>query len=378
MSDAKLLERLQSDWAAQLFCGIYLGPGQRIADTSLVSRVRSSLGRHCCWESLQKALMLYWKKELVHPHLLVMDATCYESYIRYPSDAKLLWESCVWIFEKGIYKLCKALRIARPRSTYRSQKSKYLTYSRLRKKSHRKTRKRIQSLLRLLSKGLGQLRDLVQQYPEANTMLSKTFWQRLLTTRQVQQQQAYLYHTPVQERDTMPDRIVSLHKPYLGPIVRGKENKRVEFGHKAQVIQVGGLNFIEYLHPQAFNESTRLASSLRLHQQYLGDCKQLGADRIYATRQNRKLLKTQDIHHNFTPLGRKPQKTDANTRELRKHLNKIRSTQLEGSFGNEKNHYGLQKNKAQGLANEQVWIFFGVQTANAVKIFKQRAKQEDP
>ena len=51
-----------------------------------------------------------------------MDATCYESYVRFPTDVKLLWESCHWIFEKQLYRWCKILGVKRPRSKYVNQK----------------------------------------------------------------------------------------------------------------------------------------------------------------------------------------------------------------------------------------------------------------
>jgi hypothetical protein len=40
-----------------------------------------------------------------------MDATCYESCIRFPTDVKLLWECCVWIFEDQLFRLCIVLAI---------------------------------------------------------------------------------------------------------------------------------------------------------------------------------------------------------------------------------------------------------------------------
>lgn len=40
-------------------------------------------------------------------------------------------------------------------------------------------------------------------------------------------------------------RNVSIDRTYLHPIVRGKENKRVEFGAKVNNIQIDGISFIE-------------------------------------------------------------------------------------------------------------------------------------
>jgi len=44
---------------------------------------------------------------------------------------------------------------------------------------------------------------------------------------------------------------------------------------------------------------------------------------------------------------------------------------MEGSFGTHKTAYGLDKIKAKGQEREMVWVFFGVMTANAVKISKK-------
>jgi len=65
---------------------------------------------------------------------------------------------------------------------------------------------------------------------------------------------------------------------------------------------------------------------------------------------------------------------DKPTKQIKSLLNKERSTRLEGSFGNEKEHYLLNKIKARSPDNEQVWLYFGVHTANAVLISKRRQK----
>ena len=56
---------------------------------------------------------------------------------------------------------------------------------------------------------------------------------------------------------------------------------------------------------------------------------------------------------------------------MRNALNKQRGTVLEGSFGNEKNHYLVNKVNARNEHTEKCWIFFGILTANA-SIISQR------
>ncbi len=109
-----------------------------------------------------------------------------------------------------------------------------------------------------------------------------------------------------------------------------------------------------------------------------GECRQASADRIYATNENRRFCSKHHIFHNFDPKGPrfKDQRWAKEQKRLKASLNKDRATRLEGSFGNHKNHYGLNKVKARNEANERVWIYFGVFTANAVQVANQRQKRQ--
>lgn len=55
-------------------------------------------------------------------------------------------------------------------------------------------------------------------------------------------------------------------------------------------------------------------------------------------------MKEQDIHHSFVRKGRLS-KNEAQEKLLRREPGKERATVPEGCFGNEKNHYGLNKVK---------------------------------
>jgi transposase, IS5 family len=61
-------------------------------------------------------------------------------------------------------------------------------------------------------------------------------------------------------RKNVKQRIVSLAKPYVRPIVRGKEIKPVEFGAKVHKVLVGGLSFIEHLSYENFNNPEKSLS----------------------------------------------------------------------------------------------------------------------
>jgi hypothetical protein len=100
------------------------------------------------------------------------------------------------------------------------------------------------------------------------------------------------------------------------------------------------------------------------HQKHFGKCSQLAADAIYATNENRKYCSSLAIATSFIPKG-KQGKLEEQKSAMRSVLSTVRATVLEGSFGNEKNHYLLNKVKAKTEATEIAWIFFGVLTANA-------------
>ncbi len=112
--------------------------------------------------------------------------------------------------------------------------------------------------------------------------------------------------------------------------------------------------------------------SILKHKNLFGECTHLAADAIYATNENRKHCTKNKIITNFCRKG--VGKDDKETKQIKSILNKQRSTSLEGSFGTEKEHYLLNKIKARGPDNEQVWLYFGVHTANAVLIAKRRQK----
>jgi hypothetical protein len=86
LSDEKLLERFNTDWAMQLFCGTLLSDNESIKDNSFVSSVRSYLGRYIDLEDFQSKMVENWKEELPEKHVVLADATCYEMYIRFPTD----------------------------------------------------------------------------------------------------------------------------------------------------------------------------------------------------------------------------------------------------------------------------------------------------
>lgn len=364
LSDRKLIQQLNANIDYQLFCGVLLSPAERLVDYKIVSKIRTQLGKRLNVKSCQKVFAKHWKPYLTDTHVMLTDATCYESWMRYPTNVKLLWESVDWNYNQ-LKLLCKSLRVRMPRNKYLEQKDKYSQYQRKRRKPKKDTTQRTRSLLYLLNKLNGLLGELEAQYQD-RIELPEKYYQKRKIIRKAYRQQKQIFETG----NSLPDRIVSISKSYIRPIVRGKETKKVEFGAKVNMIQVDGVNFIEHLSFNAFHEGNRLISSIWLSQLLFGKATHISADAIYATNKNRKYCTSRGITTNFSRKGRAG-KHEHHRKAISKELNKERSTRMEGSFGTEKEHYSLHRVKAKTQANETLWIFFGVHTANAVRVAKK-------
>ena len=368
LSDRKLIEHLNGSIQYQMFCGIFLGP-ERLPDFKIVSRIRTELSGKLHVSTNQHILAKAWKPYIQHPNVVMEDATCYESYMRYPTNVKLLWECVDWMYCQ-MKLTCKYLKIPTPRTKYLEQKDKYFAYMRMRKKPWKETTKRTRSLLYLLNK-LIKLQGKIEDQNRIWIKFPEKYYTKKDVICKVLSQQNQIFHT----RKSVPDRIVSIAKSYVRPIVRGKEVKSVEFGAKVNMIQFDGINFIEHLSFKPFNEGTRLINSIWYSRTLFGKITHISADDIYATNANRTYCRTQKITTNFKRKGRAGKHED-HRQIMAMELRKERATRMEGSFGTEKQHYSLDKIKARTELNEILWIFFGVHTANAVRIAKRMAQEK--
>jgi IS5 family transposase len=369
ISDELLIERINTDWAMQLFCGILLHPGQQIRDTNLPGMWRGYIGRHLDIAMMQQKLASHWKPYLQHSGIGMQDATCYESRISFPTDIKLLWQSCQYVY-RLIQDLRHHKKLRRSRMNFDKHNLAVLSYQKTKKKTRRQEKKLRKKVVKFLLNLITHLRELQQN---AGVRLSDKQQQQLKTIIKIyEQQHGKLYG----DSTVIKDRIVSLSKPYIRPIVRGKEVKLVEFGAKVNMLQIDGINFIEHLSYDAFNEGTRLQSGIYLQRKLMGKCTHQSADKIYATNANRKYCSAQNIVTNFLPKGKQKLQHIAQAEILRRSLDRARGTRLEGSFGNEKNHYLLSKIAARNQTTETCWIFFGIMTANASKITNRMQRQK--
>ena len=268
----------------------------------------------------------------------------------------------------------RELGVRRMRTKYLDVSRDNMAYVKQRRHTQKRTRRMIRRLLELLGKILAELRRLDRENPCAG-LFSGSQLAEMETITEIYRQQRN-HHESGNARESIPNRIVSVNKPYVRPIVRGKEIKKVEFGAKCNNIQVDGISFIEKLSFNAFNEGTRLVHCVKLAEKLFGEkITRLGGDCSYSGNENRSFCSGRGIETSFSQKGRKRESTTS-VSTIKKELARVRATAMEGSFGTQKEHYGLKRINGRIKKTEILIIFFGIHTANAVQLAKRTAEAE--
>ena len=293
LSAPKLMEQLNANIHYQIFCGIRISSADPLTNYKLIDDIILELSKRLKIQAQQESLAEAWKPYMKDLDTLYTDATCYESAMRYPTDAKLLWE-CI---EKVYPMMCEASRelgIHRMRTKYLDVSRDNMAYVKQRRHTKQRTRKIIRRLLDLLGKILAELRRLDRENPCAGLFSDKQLAEIETITKIYRQQRNH--QKSGNAKESIPNRIVSVNKPYVRPIVRGKEIKKVEFGAKCNNIMIDGMSFIEKLSFNAFNEGTRLVHCVKLAEKLFGEkIAKLAGDCSYSGNANRSFCSEQKV-----------------------------------------------------------------------------------
>lgn len=366
LSDDGLVEMLNGNLHMQMFCGVLIDPTHPLKDGKIVSAIRNRLASVLDIKEMQRVLFDSWRGSLSHLDRCLTDATCYESLLRYPTDVKLLWECCDWLHSL-LADTCKSLKERQPRNKFNDVAKARLAYAKQRKPKKQATRKLLRRLLSLLCKLRSQWNSLRNLF-SPDIHLSAGQEKRLVAISTVYRQQSELFN-----KKEIRHRVVSIDRPYIRPIVRGKENRRVEFGAKVNNIQIDGISFIEHHSFEAFNEGIRLKQAVEYQEELTGvKVTEVGADTIYANNDNRKYCAKKEITTSFVRKGPKPKEDE--TRTARRIIGNLRATLMEGSFGNQKQHYGATRIAARNKASETLQLFFAIHMANAAILAERKDK----
>jgi len=300
------------------------------------------------------------REEVTHQGKLIVDATVAEQAIRFPTDLGLLNESRE-ISEAIIDALYPHSGLSKkPRSYRRTARKKYLAIVKQRKPGVKKIRRGIKEQLQYLRRNLGHIEMLLDKIDVCSIPLSHKLLRKYWIIQHVYRQQEEMYRT---KRKSCSDRIVSISQPYVRPIVRGKANRKVEFGAKLSVSLTGdGIACVDKVSWDAYHEGKDLEPQVEGYKERYGYYPEVVmADPLYGTRENRKYLKMRGIRFAGKPLGRPKKATEANREDILKEKKQRyeeyrQRIPIEGKFGQGKNGYRLNYIRAKSATTSEAWI----------------------
>lgn len=188
----------------------------------------------------------------------------------------------------------------KPRNYREKARKEYLKTAQKKRKTHKEIRSAVRKQLGYLHRNLRSIErilDTLNQIP-----FNKHQYKYWLVIQELYVQQKFMFDT---KKKSVEHRIVSIHQPYVRPIVRGKTNAKVELSAKINMALVDGFSFLDDMSWEAYNEGTRLKDCVEKYRQRFGHYPQnVLADKIYCTRENRRYLKEKNINLKANPLGR--------------------------------------------------------------------------
>lgn len=365
-SDEEIVTLVNENPYMQAFCGLDFFATEPLLDSSSLSKIRKRLGAKYFAELERETYQVLIERKIIRGRGMLLDATVFPEYVRYPTDTGLLNEAREWTV-KQIQRLGKALG-EKVRTYGRKARQCYLTFSKKKTKTHKQIQKAKKSLLQYLKRNVKQLSFLVEEARRQGIKIEKRMLDRFEVICTVFDQQYEMYRLKTQR---IHDRIVSLHRPWTRPIVRGKTGgKQVEFGPKAALSSVDGFVFLDHISSDNFAEAARVTAQIEHYEGLFGHKPpSVTADKIYGNRGNRELLKEYGIRDAFEPLGRKARNQHPSDR-WRKQKQRERN-RIEGSFGHAKNHFGLDAVKYYVEGGPEIWVRLGMLGMNLQTAMKR-------
>ena len=269
---------------------------------------------------------------------LIVDATCAPADIHFPTDVSLLNEGREKL-EEIIDCLHDPATGDKPRTYRQSARKAYLHFARCRKPRYKQIRKAIRQQLAFIRRDLKLAGQLLNH---KERKLSPKQEQYLETIQELYRQQQLMYERKTHQ---VEDRIVSIHQPWVRPMVRGKATADVEFGAKISVSLVDGYAMVERLDWDAYNEAGDLKEAVEHYKERYGFYpERILADKIYRNRNNLQFCDKLKIRLNGPKLGRPPK--DKKVYAEQKWLERLEAGErnaVEGKFGEGKRCYSLNR-----------------------------------
>jgi IS5 family transposase len=301
---------------------------------------------------------------------LIVDATCAPEDMRFPHDVTLLDEARRKT-ELVIDRLHETMPEGRekPRTYRKVARRAFLRFIRNRKPRMPEIRRALKTQMQYVERNLRSIEEMAQN--GGLRSLSRKEYRDLLVVTEYIRQQRQLY---ADRKTPISGRIMSIAKPHVRAIARGKARAMYEFGAKLSVSLVEGFARVERLSWDNYNEGIELKEQIQAHKDRYGAYPSVVcADKIYRNRANLDFCKEKGIRLSGPKLGR-PFKDDRRLREQKRieREDEGRRVAVEGKFGEAKRTYTLDRvyTKLKQTSESAIMLVFLMM--NITKIARDR------
>lgn len=373
VSDNDACNTLKENLYVQYLCNVSLEKGKQFINSSSLAKFRKQIGlegikviEQEVFNSLQRANLLKGRK-------LILDTTVVPSNIAYPTDVSLLEK----VRRKAIRSLeqAKQFGIKTYRTYKRTAKKAFITYQKIRHHTAKFRRKTQKKLLQFSGRNIKQLKEATEQISNAvRSGIDKSKEQFLKETKQflnvaskiLTQQKDVYKELPVKER------IVSIHKPHIRPMVRGKYPVEVEFGSKALLNLKNNFLFLTDVQFNNISDSQLLDTAIKGYKQCFGHLPtQLAADRGFWSKENYALACDYGIPK--IAIENKGKSSYLKNKPFRERLRRLRCS-IEARISLAKRKYGLDRSLYNIANGEEIWIRLGLMAMNLKTACSERSR----
>jgi len=179
---------------------------------------------------------------------------------------------------------------------------------------------------------------------------------------------------------SLAGRIVSIAKPHIRPIARGKARGMYEFGAKLSVNLMDGFAELHRLSWEPYNESQELQEQIEAYRHRYGRYPEVVcSDKIYRTRENLEYCKEKGIRLSGPKLGRPFLEREKNRERIREQRRTEREDErtriaVEGKFGEGKRRYSLDRIGTKLWETSESEIQLVLLVMNLMEVYRKKAK----
>lgn len=368
ISDESVVDMLKRDLYAQYLCDVSLKEAQKFINPSSLTYFRKQIGPEGVKTIETEVLNTLKKHKIMRGRRLVTDTTVMPVNIAYPTDINLLDK----IRRKAVEYLGQAKNFgAKTYRTYqRTARKVTITYQKVRKHTIQSRRRVQKKLLQFSSRNIEQLNDAIKTTQKSSTpaiqkpkeQFIKKAEEFLQTANNILAQQKQIY-----QNKKVTERIVSVHKTHIRPMVRGKYPVEVEFGPKLLVNLQGDCLFLEDVQFNNVADSQLLEKSIQGYKERFGKTPtQLAADRGFWSKANRQLA--EDLGVKKIAIENKGKSNYLKGQPFRERLRRLRC-KIEAKISLAKRKHGLDRCLYGIKHGEEIWARLGLMTMNLKMAF---------